>query len=50
MVSRELGVPVLVGTGAATDLMLAGQEVTLSCPEGDTGDLYDGLLHLDVKY
>jgi pyruvate,water dikinase len=49
IVSRELGVPAIVGTGDATDVLAAGQEVTLSCAEGDTGYVYAGLLHFDVS-
>jgi pyruvate,water dikinase len=44
IVSRELGVPAIVGTGNATELLADGREVTLSCVEGDEGHVYDGLL------
>lgn len=42
IVSRELGVPAIVGTGSATRLLHDDQEVTVSCAEGDIGHLYKG--------
>ncbi|MBB4707614.1 phosphoenolpyruvate synthase [Xanthomonas arboricola] len=44
IIARELGVPAVVGSGNATDEISDGQEVTVSCAEGDTGFIYDGLL------
>ncbi|SOU07126.1 phosphoenolpyruvate synthase [Xanthomonas arboricola] len=44
IIARELGVPAVVGSGNATDVISDGQEVTVSCAEGDTGFIYDGLL------
>ena len=44
IVSRELGVPAIVGAGDATTVLDAGREVTVSCVEGDEGYVYDGLL------
>src|SRR5213596_2183701 len=44
IVSRELGIPAVVGTGEATKVLREGQEVTLSCAEGDEGFVYEGLL------
>jgi pyruvate, water dikinase len=44
IVSRELGIPAVVGTGDATKILRDGQKVTLSCAEGDEGFVYDGLL------
>lgn len=44
IIARELGVPAVVGSGNATDVIGDGQEVTVSCAEGDTGFIYDGLL------
>ena len=44
IVSRELGIPAIVGTGEATDVLKTGQEVTLSCAEGDEGFVYEGIL------
>jgi pyruvate, water dikinase len=42
IVSRELGVPAVVGTGDGTTSVPSGQLVTVSCAEGDTGRIYDG--------
>jgi pyruvate,water dikinase len=44
IVSRELGIPAIVGTGDATHVLANGRAVTLSCAEGDKGRVYDGLL------
>ncbi|WP_285445769.1 MULTISPECIES: phosphoenolpyruvate synthase [unclassified Xanthomonas] len=44
IIARELGVPAVVGSGNATDMISDGQEVTVSCAEGDTGFIYEGLL------
>jgi pyruvate,water dikinase len=44
IVSREMGIPAIVGTGDATKVLHDGQEITLSCTEGDEGFVYDGLL------
>lgn len=45
IVSREHGVPCIVGTGTATEVLAAGQAVTVSCSEGDEGFVYEGLLN-----
>lgn len=49
IVARELGVPAVVGCGNATDKITDGQFITVSCSEGKTGNIYDGLLHYDEK-
>ncbi len=49
IVSRELGIPAVVGTGDATEVLEPEQIVTLSCAEGDTGYIYDGALAFDVE-
>ncbi len=49
IVSRELGIPAIVGTGDATQILREGQEITLSCAEGETGNVYDGLLDFEVS-
>jgi pyruvate,water dikinase len=49
IVSRELGVPAIVGTERGTDVLSAGQRVTVSCAEGDTGFIYEGELPFDVQ-
>ncbi|MDQ0754484.1 phosphoenolpyruvate synthase [Arthrobacter sp. B3I4] len=49
IVSRELGVPAVVGTGNATGVLLENQAVTLSCAEGDLGRVYAGSLAFDTE-
>jgi pyruvate,water dikinase len=49
IVSRELGVPAIVGTGNATEVLVTGSEVTVSCAEGDTGVVYAGRLPFTVR-
>ena len=49
IVSRELGIPAVIGTGKATDAIEEGREITVSCAEGDTGYVYDGLLEYDER-
>ena len=49
IIARELGVPAIVGCGDATDLLSDGQEVTVSCAEGDTGNIYEGRLEFDIQ-
>lgn len=49
IIARELGVPAIVGCGDATDVLSDGQEVTVSCAEGDTGNIYEGLLDFDIQ-
>ncbi|MEN2738865.1 phosphoenolpyruvate synthase [Microbacterium sp. X-17] len=44
IIARELGIPAVVGTGDATTTLAGGREVTVSCAEGDTGFVYDGIL------
>ncbi|MGH7963516.1 MAG: phosphoenolpyruvate synthase, partial [Candidatus Binatia bacterium] len=44
IVSRELGIPAIVGTGEATKVLKNGQEITLSCAEGNEGHVYEGIL------
>jgi pyruvate,water dikinase len=44
IVSRELGIPAIVGTGRATETLKNGQEITISGAEGDQGYIYEGLL------
>ncbi|KAH6645635.1 hypothetical protein BKA67DRAFT_585908 [Truncatella angustata] len=43
IVSRELGLPAIVGTGTATYVLHSGQDVTVSCAEGDNGFVYEGI-------
>ncbi len=49
IIARELGIPAVVGCGNATDLLKEGVLVTVSCAEGDTGFVYDGLLETEVQ-
>jgi len=44
IVSRELGIPAIVGTGEATEILKEGQDVTISCSEGAVGYVYEGIL------
>jgi pyruvate, water dikinase len=49
IIARELGIPAVVGTGSATRELAAGQPVTVSCAEGDTGFVYAGILDFTVE-
>ncbi len=49
IIARELGIPAVVGCGDATDRLKEGMLVTVSCAEGDTGFIYDGLLETEVS-
>ena len=48
IIARELGIPAVVGCGDATSQLKDGMLVTVSCAEGDTGNIYDGLLETEV--
>lgn len=48
IIARELGIPAIVGCVDATEKLNDGQPVTVSCAEGDTGFIYDGMLNFDV--
>jgi pyruvate,water dikinase len=48
IIARELGIPAVVGCGDATETLKDGMLVTVSCAEGDTGNIYDGLLETEV--
>ena len=49
IVARELGIPAVVGTGNGTHRIAEGQEITVSCAEGDTGFVYRGALDFEVR-
>ena len=49
IIARELGIPAVVGCNDATDRIREGQPVTVSCAEGDTGYVYEGLLEFEHK-
>ncbi|REL37371.1 phosphoenolpyruvate synthase [Thalassotalea euphylliae] len=48
IIAREMGIPAVVGCGDATTRIKAGDEITVSCAEGDTGFIYDGKLEFSV--
>jgi pyruvate,water dikinase len=48
IIARELGIPAVVGCGDATERLTEGALVTVSCAEGDTGFIYDGLIETEV--
>ena len=48
IIARELGIPAVVGCGDATDMLHNGALVTVSCSEGDTGFIYDGMLETEI--
>jgi pyruvate,water dikinase len=49
IIARELGIPAVVGCGNATEQLTEGTLVTVSCAEGDTGFIYDGLLETEIS-
>jgi pyruvate,water dikinase len=49
IVSREFGIPCIVGTGNGTSLLKEGREVTVCCAEGSEGHVYDGRLPFDIR-
>ncbi|TDE53020.1 phosphoenolpyruvate synthase [Flavobacterium sp. GT3P67] len=49
IVARELGIVAIVGCGNATSVIKNGQEITVSCAEGTSGNVYDGQLKWDIK-
>ena len=49
IIARELGIPAVVGCGDATERVGDGTTVTVSCAEGDTGNIYEGLLETEVS-
>ena len=48
IVSREMGLPAIVGTGNASSMLQTGQEVTVSCAQGDEGQVLEGMLDFEV--
>ncbi|CAZ89081.1 phosphoenolpyruvate synthase [Thiomonas arsenitoxydans] len=48
IIARELGIPAVVGCGHATDVLKDDMLITVSCAQGDTGQIYDGLLETEV--
>ncbi len=49
IIARELGIPAVVGCGDATETLQTGQQVTVSCAEGDAGFVYEGALDFDIN-
>ncbi len=49
IIARELGIPAVVGCGDATRTIRDGQDITVSCAEGDTGFVYEGQLEFEHK-
>lgn len=49
IIARELGIPAIVGCHDATSTIQSGQEITVSCAEGDTGFVYEGLIEFNIK-
>ena len=49
IIARELGIPAVVGCGNATDVLNDGMDVTVSCAEGDTGNIYEGCLETEIS-
>ena len=48
IIAREMGIPAIVGCGNATDIVQTGQNVTVSCSEGEEGRVYEGLVPFDI--
>ncbi|MEG4069968.1 phosphoenolpyruvate synthase [Microcoleus sp. Pol11C2] len=49
IIAREMGIPAIVGTGDATQILKNHQEITVSCSEGDEGKVYSGLLPFEIQ-
>ncbi|MBD3790064.1 MAG: phosphoenolpyruvate synthase [Campylobacterales bacterium] len=49
IVSRELGIPAIVGANHATEILQNGKEITVSCAEGETGIIYEGILEYEAR-
>jgi pyruvate,water dikinase len=49
IISRELGIPCIIGTETATEKLTTGQEVTVSCAQGETGYIYEGIVPFEVE-
>ena len=49
IIAREMGIPALVGCGQATGVLTTGQEVTVSCAEGEEGRVYSGLVPFEIQ-
>ena len=49
IVAREMGVPAIVGTENGTEVLFNGEEMTVSCAEGDQGKVYEGIIPFKLK-
>ena len=49
IISRELGIPCVIGTGVATKVIKSGKEITVDCSEGEIGYIYDGFVEYEVE-
>jgi len=49
IISRELGIPCVIGTDNGTKVIKSGTEITVSCAEGEAGNIYEGLLKFEVE-
>jgi pyruvate, water dikinase len=49
IIAREMGIPAIVGCGNGTKVIKTGDEITVSCAEGETGKVYRGLLPYEVR-
>jgi pyruvate,water dikinase len=49
IIAREMGIPAIVGSGNGTEVIKKGQEITVSCSEGEEGRAYDRLLEFEIK-
>ena len=49
IISRELGIPCVVGTATGTEKIKQSQKITVSCAEGEVGNVYEGLLKFDIQ-
>ncbi len=49
IIAREMGIPAIVGCGEATEIITTGQEITVSCAEGEVGNVYAGLLKFEIR-
>jgi len=49
IISRELGIPCVIGTGNGSELIKTGQNITVSSAEGETGYIYEGLLDFEIE-
>jgi pyruvate,water dikinase len=50
IISREMGIPCIVGTGNGSEVLMECQSATVCCAEGETGTVYDGTLDFEVKH